>query len=534
MINNFYQENQYNSSNNEKSLVRNISYEMDQDKYRFLDNRGNNYICNLYGDQKPNFRFNISGFINGQERKMMKSKSLSDILISNRNKILKKPEKIYLPSLNKFEGYAPYPRPICAPFENIPTSIINKDKKSELKNSIGKNLDIKKNKTLFKKEEGNKGLSYITSNIKGVLSNQENQKTMNSDNLNSLRNYNKDKKFLLNLIDNTYKECKEQYIFSPYDKISKKQKTRALLHLKKKLMNNDETVLINGRKLEQPNTSVINEYKAIDNYLFNDYKSTNNIFNQHKNLIRSFSNIDLRINKIMNKNKSNKLNIITSGKLINKISNKENKNNSINIKNRILFSNESNKSHLNKSELSLKSNLLNISRNKITSDFSIKSSLNNKLSYIYDELETKESLSSKPWKNILFPVKSTFDENYKNENISVLSENCNNFKLNKNINFMKNIEQKMIEEKRLLVGYKKIEPKKKLKIYSKDEDGPKYKDFAEIYKKELETLEKCNPLIFKLQKKNIEKDKAKFKRKKEFKKLIEKNKMKGKSKKIKK
>ena len=63
---------------------------------------------------------------------------------------------------------------------------------------------------------------------------------------------------------------------------------------------------------------------------------------------------------------------------------------------------------------------------------------------------------------------------------------------------MKNIEQKMIEEKRLLVGYKKIEPKKKLKIYAKDEDGPKYK------------------------------------RKKEFKKLIEKNKMKGKSKKIKK
>ena len=90
---------------------------------------------------------------------MNNKKYIFNIIISNRNKILKKPEKIYLPSLNKFEGYAPYPRPICAPFENIPTSIINKDKKSELKNSIGKNLDIKKNKILFKKEEGNKGLS---------------------------------------------------------------------------------------------------------------------------------------------------------------------------------------------------------------------------------------------------------------------------------------------------------------------------------------------------------------------------------------
>ena len=61
-----------------------------------------------------------------------------------------------------------------------------------------------------------------------------------------------------------------------------------------------------------------------------------------------------------------------------------------------------------------------------------------------------------------------------------------------------------------------------------------YKDFSEIYRKELETLEKCNPIIFELQKKNNEKDIAKFKKRKEFKKLIEKNIMKGKTLKIKK
>ena len=62
---------------------------------------------------------------------------------------------------------------------------------------------------------------------------------------------------------------------------------------------------------------------------------------------------------------------------------------------------------------------------------------------------------------------------------------------------------------------------------------PKYKDFGEIYKKELETLGKCNPILFELEKKNNEKDLEKLKRKKEFKKLAEKIKTKGKNMKIK-
>ena len=543
MINDINKEVQLHSTNNEKSLIRNISYEMDRDKYLFIDNQGNNYICNIFGNVKPTFHYNISGFINGRKRKMKYSKSLSDILITNRNKIKEKNEKIYLPSLNKFEGYAQFPRPICSPFENVPKFLMDKNKKNELKNSFEKSFDNEENKSLFKKEDGNKGLSYITSNIKGTLNNKEGFQVMGSDNLNSLGNYNKDKKYLLNLINNTCKEYKNQIINSPYEKLIQNQKTRSLLHLKKKLLTNNETLLINGRKLAEPNESVMNEYKAINGKLFNENKSTNNIFNQHKSVITNFSNIDSQITQIMNKNNSNNLSIITSRRLLNKITINENEKDSINFKNKIIFSNDSNKnmkSHLNKNLGRLKFNLLNISRNKKISDFNARYSLNhdekktNKISYLYDELETKESLSSKPWKNIFFHIKPTFDESNKNENISFISENCNIFKFNRSINFMKNIEKKSTDEKRLLEGYKKIEPKK-IKIYqSKDDDAPKYKDFSEIYKKELETLEKCNPLLFELQKKKNEKDKAKFKRRKEIKKLIEKNKVKGKSKKIKK
>ena len=67
-----------------------------------------------------------------------------------------------------------------------------------------------------------------------------------------------------------------------------------------------------------------------------------------------------------------------------------------------------------------------------------------------------------------------------------------------------------------------------------EEEPPKYRDFGEIYKKELETLEKLNPILFNLQKKKDENDMKKMIKKKEFKKLNEKIIMKGKKLKIKK
>ena len=544
MINDFKKENELHLNSEEKTIVRNISYEMDTGKHFFIDNQGNYFHCNIFGISKPNFRYNISGFINGRKRKNMKnSKSLSDLLISEKNKLLKENKNLYLPSLNKFEGYAQFPRPICSPFENVQSYLMKKSNKKELKNSCEQSMENEDNKNLFKKEEGNKGLSYITSDINGTVNKREGFKTFDSENDNSLKNYNKDKKILINLIDNTNKEYKNKILNSSNDRKDKEETVRALFHLKKKLLINNGTNLINGRKLEEPNKSMINEYKIINKKLFNDIKSTNNILNQHKSLIRSFSNIDSQIKQIMNKNKPNNLNIITGRKLLNKISINNDKINIINFKKKIIFPSNSNlikKRNLNRSEESLRYNLLNISRNKNSSDYVVKSSFNqeqnknnNKIVSLYEELETKESLSSKPWNKILFPIKSTSNENIKSENLSFISDNCNIFKFNKSINFLKNLEKKSNEEKKLLEGYKKIEPKK-IKQYDSNDDGPKYKDFSEIYRKELETLEKCNPIIFELQKKNNEKDIAKFKKRKEFKKLIEKNIMKGKTLKIKK
>jgi len=151
-----------------------------------------------------------------------------------------------------------------------------------------------------------------------------------------------------------------------------------------------------------------------------------------------------------------------------------------------------------------------------------------------DDQETKESIASRPNNNNLFLIRSVSNENNKVENISFISEHYNIFKFRKNIHYLKNLEKKSLNERRLLEGYKIEEPKKPKIFGPKEDDMPKYRDFGEIYKKELETLEKCNPILFELEKKNNEKELEKLKRKKEFKKIAEKLKTKGKGLKIKK
>ena len=544
MINDFKKDNYFSSLFEEPPLVRNISYEMNKGEHIYLDNKGSNYICNIYGDQKPKFQYPLSGFISGKERKILKnSKSVSDILISNRFKLAKNSDnRNYLPSLNKFEGYAQFPRPMCPPFGNLPSYIMKRNTKLKLKNQLQQSFDKEENKDLFKKEEENKGLSYITSNIKGVINNDENNNSINNNN--SLRNYNRDKTLLIKLINSTCNECKNSNINSLKDIKNNSQTVRALNHLRKKLLNNDKTSMINGRKLKEANKFMVNEYKIINKKLFQDFKSTNNILNQHRNLVKSFSQFDLHVNQIMNKNISGEKKIMTSRKMLDKISINNFSKRPKNLKKRILFPNGVNttiaKQNLNRSEENLKHNLLNISRNKERVDFYRKSSFNpndsktNKIRYMLDDQETKESLGSKPNNNNLFLIRFVSNENNKAENISFISEHYNIFKFRKSIHYMKNLEKKSLNEKRLLEGYKKEEPKKPKIFGPKEDDMPKYKDFGEIYKKELETLEKCNPILFELEKKNNEKDMEKLKRKKEFKKLAEKIKNKGKTMKIKK
>ena len=212
---------------------------MDSGKYLLLDNKGNNYICDIFGRQKPIFKKNISGFINAEQRKMLRRvKSHSNIINSNQTKNIpvatnkpKEETKSYFPSIKRFEGYAPFPRPLCPPFVNIPQYSINENYKKVLIKEYEKNLEVNENKKIFAKPNENKGLSFLTSDVKGYFD-KEKEKEINKFNNND-NNEKDDKLYIIKMIDNTISDYKIRYKCDLKELVNNHSIIRALLHLKK-------------------------------------------------------------------------------------------------------------------------------------------------------------------------------------------------------------------------------------------------------------------------------------------------------------
>ena len=539
MINDFKKDHHY-SIFDELPLIKNISYEMDTGKYLLLDNKGNNYICDIFGRQKPIFKKNISGFINAEQRKVLRRvKSHSNVMNSNKGHNVAPPipidkskeeAKSYFPSINRFEGYAPFPRPLCPPFVNIPSYSINENYKKVLIKEYEKNLEVNENKKIFAQPNENKGLSFLTSDIKGYLD-KEKEKEKEVDKLNNIDNKKKDDKlFIIKMIDNTVSDYKIRYKCDLKELINNHSIIRALLHLKKNLMNNNETNIINGRKLKAPNINVINEYKIIHNKLFN-YNEQTKIKNEHKRLIKCYSQMNIKnIQNSINNNDKN----IYGRKILKKISLKKTPINTNTEQVISIIKND----YENKGIKELFVDY-NMSKNN-ESNFSISKPLNEnyKNQNLYDEQETKESIGTRANINLLHLRNNTSESN-KEDNLSVISVLNENEKkkfinFNKKIKYLKSLKKSSEKEKKRLEGFQKDEPKKPKEFNMNEEEPPKYRDFGEIYKKELETLEKLNPILFNLQKKKDDYDMKKMIQKKEFKKLNEKIIMKGKKLKIKK
>ena len=533
MINDFKKEHYY-SIYDERPLIKNISYVMDTGQYILLDNKGNNYYCDIFGREQPQFRRNISGFINGEQRKKLnKVKSVPNIKNSsyskkNNDNTKKEDSKSYFPTLNKFEGYAPFPRPLCPPFTNIPESILDDNYKRTLINNFGNKLTVGTNKKIFAKKNANNGLTYLTSNVKSYL---DYERAKNNDDDDDKKGY--DKSFLINMIDNTVDDYKIKYNCDLKELLCNHSMIRSLLHLKKNLINNDQTNLINGRKLKNPNSVIVENYKVIDTQL-NDYYKQVKAKNNQKRMLKCYSQIDMK-NSNKNDNKYIK-------KLLKKISFNKSTNNSKET-NSILNKKDNKKEKINKilyKYMNKSNNILNESKdkddkeNKISNDSEIIND-NNRNQNKYEDQETKETLGNKCSNNAINNCNT--NESDKEDNLSVISllnekENRKFIQFNKKIKYLKALKKLSEKERKYLIGYKKEEPKKPKILSMNEEEAPKYKDFAEIYKKEQETLEKCNPIIYNIQKKKEEKDLKKMKKKKEFKLLNEIIIMKGKKLKI--
>ena len=376
--------------------------------------------------------------------------------------------------------------------------------------------------------DNNNGKSY---NSKYNNSNESDSELSNQFNNNDIKKKD-DKFFIIRMIDNTVSEYKIRYKCDLKELINKHSIIRALLHLKKNLISNNETNIINGRKLKEPNINVVNEYKIIHNKLFN-YSEQAKIKNEHKRLIKCYSQMNIK--NIQHNIKNNDRNI-HGRKILKKISLKKtpiNTNTNANQAISIIKNEYDNKGI---KELFVD---YNINKNN-ESNFSNSKLINESYKYqnLYDEQETKESIGTRANINLLNFRNNTSESNKEDDLsvISILNENEKNkfINFNKKIKYLKSLKKSSEKEKKHLEGFQKDEPKKPKEFNMNEEEPPKYRDFGEIYKKELETLEKLNPILFNLQKKKDENDMKKMIKKKEFKKLNEKIIMKGKNLKIKK
>jgi hypothetical protein len=149
--------------------------------------------------------------------------------------------KLYVNNQGKFEGYFQFPRPLSKPFFNV--TLPKHDDKERFFSSLKETLKIDKNIEQFDKLE-NQGIPYFTSSL-AISDNTSKAKVIKS-------------------IDDYIVKFKEKNKYK-LDLVKKDPKIKALKRVKKMLMENDGDMLINGRRIQKPNESMVKRLQEISN-----------------------------------------------------------------------------------------------------------------------------------------------------------------------------------------------------------------------------------------------------------------------------
>ena len=284
--------------------IKNITFDFLSGKYKLIDSKGNNKRCDLFGRRIKKFIKDKSGFLDGEERKnLIQSKSFYGWSDSIFNEISQQQqnheEKMYYPSISKFEGYNFFPRPLCPPFVNHSSiQLISKNKLANLK-TINQNFFSKKNRITFSNDYDFKGLSYLSSCLTcyNFHKKENEEKKMNKSDGKSL---------IIKKINKIINEYKNKYHLTFEQIYETDRNFRSIIHLKRKLLNNNGTIKINGKKLNEPLQYIINQYKIIDKIIKSKNKRRLNISNNLRGSFKSFEKIGNKINDKDNNMKNSK------------------------------------------------------------------------------------------------------------------------------------------------------------------------------------------------------------------------------------
>jgi len=224
-------------------IIKQICYNPDNSRLILYSSDGTHYLCDIYGNRKLEFLPGISGTVTTKERKKLAPLSIN-VNYSSIPKMKFYAE--YFPITRKFEGYSFFPRPIASPFVNIPSFDLNNLCKRELVNQLQKYFSSDDAKIFIENKGENKGLSFFTCDLNQFDSAKE------------------DSKKLINIIDKTIEDYKEENKFK-LNVSNKNPFVSSLLKFKKVLEMNGSMKIINGKLMKEPNNDIKNQYKFIYN-----------------------------------------------------------------------------------------------------------------------------------------------------------------------------------------------------------------------------------------------------------------------------
>ena len=438
-------------------IIKQICYNPDNSRLILYSSDGTHYLCDIYGNRKLEFLPGISGTVTTKERKKLAPLSIN-VNYSSIPKMKFYAE--YFPITRKFEGYSFFPRPIASPFVNIPSFDLNNLCKRELVNQLQKYFSSDDAKIFIENKGENKGLSFFTCDLNQFDSAKE------------------DSKKLINIIDKTIEDYKEENKFK-LNVSNKNPFVSSLLKFKKVLEMNGSMKIINGKLMKEPNNDIKNQYKFIYNKI--DKFGLKKIKNYR--YAKTEGTYDSKYD-FMDINSITKSSDITLGKRINEKFG--------------IFSYEEDKKMKEEME------------KKRIEDEKLKKEEEERKKKEEEEKKKKEEEEKKKNQTQLSFISymSENEKKYENENIiSVKSE--------------KQLEVNLNKEKRFLPGYKKEIIKEK-GLVQKSSDV-QLKSNGELFFENLELLKKTNPIAYENQKKKDEYDFKQLKRQREQNRINAKN-----------
>ena len=269
---------------NEYNYIKNICYNMDNGKLTINDSKNKEYKSDIYGRKIPRFLPNITGQHNryfndnnnDNNQNIFRKKKLLNIGISSyissnnsieNNKYNKDNNKktiSYTPIIRKFEGYSKFPRPKGPPLLNIPDYELKEKSKRKIIDNLSNYFENYSVRNDITRKNENKGLAYLT-------------KTLNEYDI-----IKQDTKKLQTLIQTNLDDIKLKYQLKK-NMYKKDRIVKALNTFNYNISENKDSKTINGRILQEPNEKMKRYYKVI-NSMMKKNKKRNLINERIKNI----------------------------------------------------------------------------------------------------------------------------------------------------------------------------------------------------------------------------------------------------------